>query len=209
MRLPNCARVIESIVNLSIKALRRPRLRRASGLGLILALLMVPSAPLAKELTALASNAMNSTAGWFPAAPFAKFSERLWRAIWHPKQVPAPVSLADRASATTSLAASLRHDVIYQGQKAQLSALPANSSGVTMNGLRPHWSFASSSSPDPISIDEAGVVTGLQPGLAWVTCSVGSATTQIPILVRAGSRPNQTSAQWAAESKLSRRRRNH
>jgi hypothetical protein len=50
--------------------------------------------------------------------------------------------------------------------------------------------------PGTVSIDEAGRATMLAPGLATIACTAGAATGTALVLVRPGSRPVQTDAQW-------------
>jgi hypothetical protein len=73
------------------------------------------------------------------------------------------------------------------------SGLPTDSLSNIVHGAKPAWG---SSNTSVLEISETGQVQLLQPGLAWVASRYGSAQSQVPVLVRSGTRPVQTDQQW-------------
>src|SRR5262249_31776799 len=47
--------------------------------------------------------------------------------------------------------------------------------------------------------DEMGVVTALQPGVAWLTSTAGVTSSRVPVLILPGAKGTQSDAQWAAD----------
>jgi hypothetical protein len=72
-----------------------------------------------------------------------------------------------------------------QGEGAAFTALPIDALGNTVHGVKLSWS---SSNTQKVEIDEAGRARFLEPGLAWVTASVGPVTGTAPVLVRPNHR---------------------
>src|SRR5262245_38588228 len=84
----------------------------------------------------------------------------------------------------------------YQQEAVGFTAIAADASGVTVQGVRFEWE---SSDTNKVAIDDSGVASLLSPGLAWITCRAGTITAQVPVLVKPGGRPAQTHQQWDSD----------
>ena len=124
----------------------------------------------------------------------AYFLRRLFsRSIAKPRQD----TMADRAAAVANLRLSPARQVAYLNQTVIFTALPTDYLDRTIQGVNiASWE---SSNPDKVAIDDSGRATCLQPGLARITCRVGSVTATAPLLVRPIERPMQNDAEWRAD----------
>lgn len=111
-------------------------------------------------------------------------------------QTGRPESLVDRVAQVTQVQVNPRRYVGYIGQTVAFRALPLNGSGQTIQGVRVDWE---SSDTDKAPIDVVGHVRLLQPGLVRITCRAGSIQASVPLLVRLGTRPRQSDAEWQAD----------
>ena len=108
-------------------------------------------------------------------------------------------TMENRIRRISHIVVSPRRFVGYQGQTLVFNALPADSAGRIIQGIRFTWL---SSNPAKIQIDEQGQATLLEPGLARISCRAGTVQASVPVLVMPGQRPIQTDTQWRAEQDL-------
>jgi RHS repeat-associated protein len=112
------------------------------------------------------------------------------------KIAPQQETPADRISHVSSVKINPPKYVGRRGQSIPLIAMPLDTAGRTLHGVRISYS---SSDTAKLTVDERGVATLLQPGVAWVNARAGTATARVPILVLAGAPTIQTDAEWEAE----------
>jgi hypothetical protein len=186
-RHPACSGLARSI---------RRKLRR--GPGRIVACFVLISSLIICPLPASSARPSDARAlASTPASPpDAAFISWLKRLLGRGKATPQQESPADRASHVSSIKINPPKQVGHQAQQMALRALPLDSAGRIVHGIRVSWS---SSSVTTLTVDERGFATLLQPGVAWATASAGTVTARVPILVLSGSRTMQTDAQWDAE----------
>ena len=155
---------------------------------LIFGLLAVPDAGYAvRAASDVAVKVVKDSVEPLPVA--ARWVKRLFRRSANPQQ---PETLADRLAAVSRIQITPQKFVGYQGQTVCFSALPLNSNGDTIQGVRFDWQADS----DKVQIDEAGRAQFLQPGLAHIICHAGTTQATIPVLVRPGARPFQSDLDW-------------
>jgi hypothetical protein len=106
---------------------------------------------------------------------------------------PRHETMADRATAVAHIRLTPVKFVGYTNEGTTFTATPTDSLDRTVQGVK--FSFQSSN-PSKLQIDEAGHAQFLSPGLAWVTCSVGTATATAPVLIRPNHRPRQSDLEW-------------
>jgi hypothetical protein len=112
------------------------------------------------------------------------------------KQTSVQETPADRISHASSIQISPPKRVGYQGERIPITALPLDSAGRPAHGVRVNFS---SSDVTKVTLDQLNFATLVQPGVAWINASAGTATARIPVLVLAGTRALQSDAQWAAD----------
>ena len=169
--------------------------RKVLSLALILSLLSlpVPLLPLG-QLPAMAATIV--TVKDSPVRNFVSFLASIFASSQSPHRAE---TMSDRINRVSTIEISPRRFVGYQGQTVVFSALPTDSAGHTIQGVRFAWL---SLNTDKVEIDEQGRATFLQPGLARIICRAGLAQSSASVLVRQGQRPRQTDAQWRADQDL-------
>lgn len=142
-----------------------------------------------QKLPVLASSALSATS---PLSDYIWMLTRLFR----PKAVARQERLIDRIASVSRLRITPPKIVAYQGQVIAFSALPTNSAGETIQGIRVEWE---SSDTDNLTIDDSGQATCLQPGIVIITSRAGLVTGRAAVLIRPGQRPPQTDEEWRAD----------
>jgi hypothetical protein len=107
-----------------------------------------------------------------------------------------PETLADRIARISEITVSPEKFVGYVGDKLTFVAIGSDLLDRPVQGAKFQWL---SSNPSQITIDDAGRASFLKPGLVRITCSAGSNQRTVPVLIRPGSRPIQTDAEWRAD----------
>jgi RHS repeat-associated protein len=179
-----------------IRRLFRGRVRRrVLSLVVILSLLSLPISLLpVAQLPVMAASVV--TLNDSPLRNFVSFIASFFSASHSPRRAD---TMEDRINRVSYIEVSPRRFVGYQGQTIIFGALPSDSSGRTIQGVRFTWQSLNS---DKVQIDEQGRATFLQPGLARILCRAGTIQASVPVLVRPGQRPRQTDAQWRADQDL-------
>lgn len=169
--------------------------RKVLSLALILSLLSlpVPLLPIT-QLPAMAASVM--TVKDSPVWSLVSFLASFFASSQSPQRAE---TMGDRINRVSTIEISPRRFVGYQGQTMVFSALPTDSAGRTIQGVRFTWL---SLNTDKVEIDEHGRATFLQPGLARIVCRAGLVQSSVPVLVRPGQRSRQTDVQWQAEQDL-------
>jgi hypothetical protein len=163
--------------------------RKIICLALALSLLILPNPELAKQITSLASSAIN-----FVADAALNFSTNT-----PPPARPAAVQekrkerLADRLNRVASIRISPSKIVVYEGETLSFNAMPVDALGQTIQGVAFSWE---STDREKIAIDGAGRARFLRPGLTRIICHAGLAEESAPVLVRPGNRPFQSDEEW-------------
>ena len=166
--------------------------RKLISLVLILSFLSLPLTPLPiSQLPAMAASVV--TLKDSPARNFVNFLTSLFTRSQSREQAE---MMDDRIARVSHIDVSPRRFVGYQGQTVVFNALPTDSAGRTIQGIRFTWQ---SLNPDKVQIDEQGRATFLEAGIARIVCRAGVVQTVIPVLIRLGSRPAQTDAEWLAD----------
>jgi hypothetical protein len=104
--------------------------------------------------------------------------------------------MADRAAAVSRVQINPIKYVGYENEGNTFTARPSDFLDRTVQGVKFSWE---SSDTTKLQIDDAGRARFLQPGLAWVTCRAGTATSTAPVLIRSGHRPRQSDAEWRVD----------
>ena len=169
--------------------------RKVLSLVLILSFLSlpIPLLPIA-QLPAMAAGV--TTVKDSPVWGFLSFLASFFGSSQSPQRAE---TMRDRINRVAIIEISPRRFVGYQGQTMVFSALPTDSIGRAIQGVRFTWL---SLNTDKVAIDEQGRATLLQPGLARIVCRAGLVQSSVPVLVRPGQRPRQTDAQWQADQDL-------
>ncbi len=171
---------------------RRGVRRKLVCLALMLNLLIWPGADFAlRQLPSIAMAAINLASSPLRYGSFAIGS--LFRSLAATSQQETP---EQRLARLAVIGLSPIKYVGYQQQKVSFSALGLDLSGKAVNGIK--FTFGSSD-PSKLEVDEAGLATFLQPGLAWITCQAGNIQARAPVFVKAGPHPRQTDVQWLAD----------
>jgi RHS repeat-associated protein len=106
-------------------------------------------------------------------------------------------TLADRISRVASIhSVSPEKRVGYQNETVHFTAIAANASGATVQGVK--FSFESSD-VSKLVIDESGMALLKNPGQPWVTVRAGGAQARVPVLIRPGQRPAQSNTQFDSD----------
>ncbi len=105
-------------------------------------------------------------------------------------------SIADRIARVSRIRVTPFKTVGYQGDTMTFSALPSDSSDLTVQGARLEWE---SSDTSKLKIDNTGEATLLRPGMVRVICRAGSSQGVAFVLIRPGARPPQTDQEWDAD----------
>ncbi|HJQ68549.1 MAG TPA: Ig-like domain-containing protein [Blastocatellia bacterium] len=169
--------------------------RRILSVVLILSLLSLPVSllPFAQLPVMAASVAAEKGSSVFG---IIKFIASFFASSQSPQQAE---TMGVRIAYVSHIEVSPSSFVGYQGQTVVFNALPTDSAGRTIQGIRFTWQ---SLNTDKVQIDEQGRVTFLEPGLARISCRAGRVETSVPLLVRPGQRPRQTDTQWRADQDL-------
>jgi hypothetical protein len=112
------------------------------------------------------------------------------------KQTSVQETPADRISHVSSIQISPPKRVGYQGERIPITALPLDSSGRPVEGVRVNFS---SSDTTKLTMDGLNFAMLLQTGVVWINATAGAATARVPVLVLPGTRALQSDAQWAAD----------
>jgi hypothetical protein len=113
--------------------------------------------------------------------------------IWIPSSTQTAATAPPDPSKVSSIGVTPVKHVSYVGDRVAYHAQARDAGAAVVHGIKFSWQ---SLNPSTVSIDEAGRATMLAPGLATITCTAGTATGTAVVLVRPGSRPVQTDAQW-------------
>jgi RHS repeat-associated protein len=113
--------------------------------------------------------------------------------IWIPSSTQTPATAPPDPSTVSSIVVSPAKHVSYVGDRIAYHAQARDAGAAVVHGIK--FSYQSLT-PGTVSIDEAGRATMLAPGFATIACTAGAATGTALVLVRPGSRPTQTDAQW-------------
>ena len=169
--------------------------RKVLSLVLILSFLSLPFPILQiAHLPAMAAGVV--TVKDSPVRGFVSFLASFFAGSQSPQRAE---TMGDRINHVSTIEISPRRFVGYQGQTMIFSALPTDSAGRTIQGVRFTWQ---SLNTDKVEIDEEGRATLLQPGLARIVCRAGLVQSSVAVLVRPGQRSRQTDAQWMADQNL-------
>ena len=170
--------------------------RKLVCLAVMLALLSSPvSNSAVEQMPVLASSAVSTTAE-IAANSFGAIS-RFLKSIFGSKPAkPQRDRLVDRLAGVSRLRVSPLKQLGYTGETVIFGAVPTDFYGRTLPGVKFDWE---SSNTSLLQIDDAGRARLLQPGLVTVSCRAGSAVGAARVLIRSGSRPAQTDAQWRAD----------
>jgi YD repeat-containing protein len=178
--------------------------RRLVCVALALNLLILP-APLADVASRITADVETGAMGLSQtvALAWAKIRPRLFVMRIPPLDfgVPIWISSSTQAAATappdpskvSSIGVTPVKHVSYVGDRVAYHAQARDAGAAVVHGIKFSWQ---SLNPNIASIDEAGRATMLAPGLATIACTAGTATGTALVLVRPGSRPVQTDAQW-------------
>lgn len=99
----------------------------------------------------------------------------------------------DRASSVIGFASCPQKVILYAGEQFKVCPLALNSTGGCVHGVVCDWQTQNGSIAY-VAYD--GTVTAMQTGQTSVSATVGNASTDITVEVRAGLRPKLTNAQW-------------
>lgn len=180
------SRLLCLAAGLARRAFCRGWRRKLVCLALILSLLTWPG-PALLQLPVFASAIVDAASDRLSGVP--SYIRRLFR----PKAtVQRPERLTERIAAVSGIRISPQRFVGYLGQSMTFTGLPADSAGRTIQGVRFTWE----SDSDKVKIDDAGNARFLQPGLAHIICHAGLVSGLATVLVRPGTRPVQTDAEW-------------
>jgi RHS repeat-associated protein len=108
-------------------------------------------------------------------------------------QTPHAESMTERIAQVAKVQVNPWRCVGYIGQTVAFRALPFNSNDQIVQGVRFDWE---SSDADKVVIDGTGHARLLTPGLVRITCRAGAVQSSVPLLVRFGTRPRQSDAEW-------------
>lgn len=185
-----------SPVSFSIRRFYRNRfLRSLVALVLLFSFLMIPSPQLANEIATSLSAAVGAGAN-HSVSLYARLFSFVFRPARAAQVTASAETLEDRIAQVSRINITPSKFVGYQEQGVSFSALPLNSSGDTIQGVRFTWE---SSDTDKVQIDDSGRATFLRPGLARITCHAGAISASAPVLVRPGHRAPQSDAEWRAD----------
>jgi YD repeat-containing protein len=166
--------------------------RKLLCLALLLSLIIWPGTDLAlRELPSLVSAAINLTTS--PMRYMSLAIRSLFRSVAAAPQQETP---EQRLAHLATIRMSPFKYVGYQQQKVSFSALGLDLAGQVVHGIQ--FTFESSHA-SAVEVDEAGLATFLQPGLARIICRAGNIQGSALVLVKQGRRPLQTDAQWLAD----------
>ncbi|MFY9553594.1 MAG: hypothetical protein WAV47_02620, partial [Blastocatellia bacterium] len=104
--------------------------------------------------------------------------------------------MADRAAAVAHIQINPNKFVGYEDEGTKFTATPTDFLDRTVQGVK--FTFESSDT-SKLQIDESGRARFLEPGLAWITCRAGTATSTAPVLIRPNHRPRQSDAEWRGD----------
>jgi RHS repeat-associated protein len=170
---------------------RNSTARKLITLALLFNLIVFPTPALVHELKTLASFAVTLSLA------YSRTNTQALISFLRPKPATQrPETLADRLAYVMQVQITPRRFVGYLGQTVPFTALPLNANGQTIQGVRFNWE---SSDTDKAVIDDAGRARLLQPGLVRITCHVGNVQASVPLMVRPGTRPRQSDAEWQAD----------
>jgi hypothetical protein len=113
--------------------------------------------------------------------------------IWIPASSQTAATAPPDPSKVSSIGITPVNHVSYVGDRVAYHAQARDAGAAVVHGIKFNYQ---SLTPGTVSIDEAGRATMLAPGLATIACTAGTATGTAVVLVRPGSRPVQTDAQW-------------
>ncbi|MEK6302452.1 MAG: RHS repeat-associated core domain-containing protein [Acidobacteriota bacterium] len=162
---------------------------------LLFNLLIWPTPGLAREVAERASSAAISTTVTVTTGSM-RIVSYLLKALFGSQTARRKDTPADRERAVASLRVNPNKLVGHENEGATFTSLPTDLLGNTVQGIKANWS---SSDTRKIQIDEAGRARFLAPGLAWITCTVGSITGTAPVLVRSNHRTRQTDEEWRTD----------
>ncbi|HJQ26725.1 MAG TPA: hypothetical protein VKA60_22605, partial [Blastocatellia bacterium] len=163
--------------------------RRVLCLVLIFGLLIIPDAGYAvRAATGVAVKAVKNSVEPIPVA--VHYFKRLFRRAARPRPQETTV---DRSARVASIQITPAKIVGYQNQQLPFTAIGRDANGDIAQGARFAWS---SSDTDKLQIDNAGMATLLNPGLVWVTAATANASARVPVLIRAGNRPQQSDSEF-------------
>ena len=157
---------------------------------LILSLLALPGNHFADAFSAMASSTVEIS-----SAP-VRWVASLFDALKSKPSRRQRPSIADRIARVSRIRVTPFKTVGYQGDTMTFSALPSDSSDLTVQGARLEWE---SSDTSKLKIDNTGEATLLRPGMVRVICRAGSSQGVAFVLIRPGARPPQTDQEWDAD----------
>jgi hypothetical protein len=174
-----------------IRFLRCGIRRKLLCLALILSLIILPSDLSLRQLPVIASTAVEMTAG------MTSWASSIWNWLFGSQSDrPQRLTLADRIARVSSISVSPSKMVGYQGETLTFNALPSDSVGKTVQGVRLSWE---SSDTEKLQIDNTGQATLINPGLVQIICHAGSVESRAWVLIRQGQRPVQVDEQWNSD----------
>ncbi len=176
------SRFLVFVRSLARQFFRRAVQRRVVCCAVALNLLLWPGPGLiTKDLLALGQQVLNTQIASNSYEAF--FLRRLFSGT---TSRPRHDTMADRASAVVHVHLNPVKHVGYENEGNTFTATPTDFLDRTVQGVKFSWE---SSDTTKLQIDDAGRARFLQPGLAWVTCRAGTATSTAPVLIRANRRP--------------------
>ncbi|MFY9571024.1 MAG: hypothetical protein WAV20_06485, partial [Blastocatellia bacterium] len=104
--------------------------------------------------------------------------------------------MADRAAAVAHIQINPNKFVGYEDEGTKFTATPTDFFDRTIQGVK--FTFESSDT-SKLQIDESGRARFLEPGLAWITCRAGTATSTAAVRIRPNHRPRQSDAEWRGD----------
>ena len=177
------------------KRIRKLRIRKLICFVVAMSYLLLPSNEIIHPVRVLASSAIDLYADK-TTAPYLNLLSFLLENLFGPPTPAQTDTLNKRLLQVARIRISPSRYVAYEGQSHTFSAIGQNLAGQTVQGATFAWE---SSDPSKLQIDDAGQATFLSSGLTSIVCRAGKATAITQVLVKPGSRPRQTDAEWRAD----------
>ncbi|HEU4390401.1 MAG TPA: hypothetical protein VFV34_21535 [Blastocatellia bacterium] len=183
----------------NLASLRPGALRHSIGMRQVIASVLALNLMLPPGSDALLAESPRVASAWLDGAtaPIRNLSAA-WKSLFGSKPARRQrQTMADRVS-RVALIRSLSPEkrVGYQNETVTFTAIAADASGATVQGVR--FSYASSDTTK-LAIDDSGMALLKNPGMVWVTVRAGAAEARVPVLIRPGSRPAQSNSQFDAD----------